>query len=229
MSALKRAGGWCMVAAIAVGTGCGDPKKSQILGLQEQLNQMERDNEDLKSQLQYANQERDAARNRMNELDSLLNECRRRLADRPIETAPSISMPRPAATDSTGWVTGGNVALLTLQSEILFDSGRADLKNRAAIEQAARDLNGQFGDKRYVFVIGHTDSDPIRKTKNLWSDNLDLSVNRGAAVMRELVKLGVEPRRLIAAGQGEYNPRAQGNAEADKRRNRRVEIVAVGA
>jgi flagellar motor protein MotB len=228
MTAFRWASGLCILATLLSGTGCGE-KDAQILGLQEQLAQLERDNDDLKSQLQYANQERDAARARMNELQSLLDECRRRLAQGPVQPAAPVNIPAPQPRGDGDWVTGGNVAMISLSQDVLFDSGRADLKNRGAIEAIARELNGQFSDKRYVLVIGHTDSDPIRKTKNLWSDNLDLSVNRGAAVVRELIKLGVEPRRLVAAGQGEYNPRAQGNDNAAKSRNRRVEVIAIGA
>lgn len=226
MKALKWASSICILAGIAVGTGCGE-KDAQIMGLQEQLEQLERDNEDMKGQLQYANQERDAARNRMNELQGLLDECRRRLAQGPVQPSDNINLPPQPRGDSGGWVEGGNISFLALPQDVLFDSGRAELKNRAAIEALARDLNGQYASRRYVLVIGHTDSDPIRKTKNLWSDNLDLSVNRGAAVVRELIKLGVQPNRLVAAGQGEHNPRAEGNANQDKGRNRRVEVIAV--
>ena len=228
MTAVRWASGLCILATLLSSTGCGE-KDAQILGLQEQLSQLERDNEDLKSQLQYANQERDAARARMNELQSLLDECRRRLAAGPVQPASPVNIPAPTGSGEKGWVDGNNVAMLTLEQDVLFDSGRADLKNRGVLEEVARAVNGKYADRQYVLVIGHTDSDPIRKTKNLWSDNLDLSVNRGAAVVRELMKLGVEPRRLIAAGQGEHKPRAQGNDNAAKGRNRRVEIVAVGA
>ncbi|MDX2200476.1 MAG: OmpA family protein [Phycisphaerae bacterium] len=212
--------------------GC-NAEEPQILGLQATVESLEQENERLKADIQSAMAERDAARNRMGELENLLNDCRRRLSERPIE-APTVSnIPQPVAPPTGGgadgiWTRQGNVALLTLQQDILFDAGRATLKAGAAgtIQQVAGALNGEFAG-RLVLVIGHTDSDPIRKTKNLWEDNLDLSCNRAMTVVRELYRAGVPARSLIAAGQGEHNPRRDGSTNDDKRMNRRVEVVAI--
>jgi flagellar motor protein MotB len=64
-------------------------------------------------------------------------------------------------------------------------------------------------------------------TKNLWIDNLDLSLNRAATVTRELEKLGVPGDLVVAGGQGQYNPRAPNDTRENKAKNRRVEIVAI--
>jgi chemotaxis protein MotB len=75
---------------------------------------------------------------------------------------------------------------------------------------------------RPIRVEGHTDADPIVKTKQDWDDNLDLSLARAAAVSRYLAAHGIDPKQVTTSGFGPYRPRG-----ASKARNRRVEIVVV--
>ncbi len=231
MVGLTRAVGLTALVSAMLLVGC-NAEEPQILGLQATVESLEQENERLKADIQSAMAERDAARNRMGELENLLNDCRRRLSERPIEAPTVTNIPTQAPVQrgvgDNVWTESGNVALLTLQQDILFDAGRATLKPGAAatIQQVAGALSGQYAG-RLVLVIGHTDSDPIRKTKNLWEDNLDLSCNRAMTVVRELYRAGVPARSLIAAGQGEHNPRRDGSTNDDKRMNRRVEVVAI--
>ena len=46
-----------------------------------------------------------------------------------------------------------------------------------------------------VFCV-YTDNDPIRKSRKLWKDNLELSANRAMDVSRELHRRGIEPDRV---------------------------------
>ncbi|MGE3182835.1 MAG: flagellar motor protein MotB [Phycisphaerae bacterium] len=234
MSRLGKVGGFGLVSVFLIATGCQDPKEPQILGLQDQNAELARENEDIKSQLQYAynerdaaRAERDAARGRTNELQSLLDECRRRISDQPFEKIQNTSNLTQAPPQDGVWMSSGNVAMVTLSQDILFDSGQAKLKGNAkdTVRQIASDLRGQYAGRK-ILVIGHTDTDPIRKTKNLWEDNLDLSANRAMAVVRELYDAGIPKKDLYAAGQGEWNPREEGGRDS-KKANRRVEIVAI--
>jgi chemotaxis protein MotB len=45
------------------------------------------------------------------------------------------------------------------------------------------------------------------------------------SVTQELIKNGVEPNRLTAAGRGEHAPKASNNDEKGKAINRRTEII----
>ena len=74
---------------------------------------------------------------------------------------------------------------------------------------------------------GHTDTDPIIKTKKLFENNLALSLKRGYVVAQELKGMGIEPKQLIAGGQGESNPIAPNDTKSNKSMNRRVQILAV--
>ncbi len=115
------------------------------------------------------------------------------------------------------------------QSEVLFDSGSAELGPAGAeqIRRVARTLNEVSkkipGDLDWVLRIdGHTDRRPIR-TSN-YPSNWELSTARALSIVRLLIAEGVPPRRLIAAGFGEYHPIDTGNSAAAWQKNRRIEI-----
>ncbi|MBN2063650.1 MAG: OmpA family protein [Sedimentisphaerales bacterium] len=107
---------------------------------------------------------------------------------------------------------------VTLESNVLFNSGRVDLRSEAKsrLQRIASIINRDYPGKE-VWVIGHTDTDPIKKSK--WQDNWELSAERALSVTRHLVSSGVSARNLVAAGRGEFHP---AGSKAD---SRRVEIV----
>jgi chemotaxis protein MotB len=73
-------------------------------------------------------------------------------------------------------------------------------------------------------VEGHTDDDPISRTN--MEDNWDLSTKRATAVVRILQdEYNVDPKRMTAAGRGEYIPVADNATEAGQAKNRRTRIV----
>lgn len=115
---------------------------------------------------------------------------------------------------------------VTLPNSILFSSGKATLKNSTSSElnQIYSVLRERYSDKQ-VDIVGHTDTDPIRKTKNLWKDNWDLSAGRALTVVRYLVDKGVAPQNIRGVACGESRPVASNASSSGKAKNRRVEIV----
>ncbi len=113
---------------------------------------------------------------------------------------------------------------VTLPNTILFASGKADLK-----KQASGELNNIVSvlKMRYegnnIDVVGHTDSDPIKKSK--WKDNWELSAQRALAVVRYLESQGIPGERLRTVGCGEKRSVASNATTSGKAKNRRVEIV----
>lgn len=107
--------------------------------------------------------------------------------------------------------------------DVLFDPGVATLKpgSKATLDKIAAALNGDYSGKQ-VRVEGHTDSDPLQRTRAQWIDNRALSSARAIAVTRYLESKGVSPKRIASIGYGEYHPRG-----SDKSKNRRVEIIVV--
>jgi chemotaxis protein MotB len=115
-----------------------------------------------------------------------------------------------------------------LQSEIFFDTGRADLKaeGRAELDKVAAaivELEGQIPVEIpwTLRVDGHTDVRPIM---GQFKSNWDLSAERAISVVQYLVGKGVKPSRLVAAGFGEFQPIDSGTTEDAYRRNRRIEF-----
>ncbi len=114
--------------------------------------------------------------------------------------------------------------VITLTSDILFDSGKADIKPEAypILDKVAEILKYKIAD-RNVGVEGHTDNQPIKYSH--WKSNWELSTARAVNVVHYLIKKGVPPQRLTAIGYGEYRPIADNSTEEGRRKNRRVEIV----
>ena len=75
-----------------------------------------------------------------------------------------------------------------------------------------------------MLVEGNTDNVPILQ-KNI-RNNWDLSALRASSVVQALQnQYGVDPKRLTAAGRGEYNPLADNATEKGRQRNRRTQII----
>ena len=136
--------------------------------------------------------------------------------------------------DASGFGEGYDVAFdaaagtltVTLENSLLFDSGKATLKKTtsAELDHIYSVLQQKYAGK-HVDVVGHTDSDPIRKTKNQWKDNLELSAQRALSVTRYLIQKGISEDGIRAVGCGESRPVASNASSAGKAKNRRVEIV----
>jgi chemotaxis protein MotB len=116
-----------------------------------------------------------------------------------------------------------------LQSELFFDTGKADLLTAAQseLDNVATALIGleQQIPKDIPWVLrvdGHTDVRPI--SGGQFKSNWELSAARAIAVVKYLVAKGVNPQRLVAAGFGEFQPIDTGTTEEAYRRNRRIEF-----
>jgi chemotaxis protein MotB len=117
-----------------------------------------------------------------------------------------------------------------LQSEVFFDTGKADLKpeGRTELDKVAGaliELEKQIpADIAWVLrVDGHTDVRQIG-TGSTFKSNWDLSAARAISVVQYLVTKGVSPQRLVAAGFGEFQPIDLGKTEDAYQRNRRIEF-----
>ncbi len=115
--------------------------------------------------------------------------------------------------------------VITFVDEILFDSGKAEIKKTAysILDRVAKVLNDQVRN-RNIAIEGHTDNQPIKKSK--WKSNWELSTTRSTSVLHYLVdKRGVDPERLSAVGYGEFRPVLSNKTKEGRQQNRRVEIT----
>ena len=116
------------------------------------------------------------------------------------------------------------VVYISLADNMLYKSGSYEIGERAG-ETLAKIAKIIMDYKDYdVLVEGNTDNVPISQ-KNI-RNNWDLSALRASSVVQALQnQYGVDPKRLTAAGRGEYNPVASNNSAAGTQRNRRTQII----
>ena len=116
-----------------------------------------------------------------------------------------------------------------LQSELFFDTGKADLLPDARTEldkvaTALVELEKKIPTEiAWVLrVDGHTDVRPISGPN--FKSNWDLSAARAISVVQYLIAKGVSPQRLVAAGFGEFQPMEPAKTDEAYKRNRRIEF-----
>lgn len=116
------------------------------------------------------------------------------------------------------------VVYIDISDRLLFKSGKYQVTDqaKAVLGKVATVLKNQ-PDIEFM-VEGHTDNVPYRSGVLL--DNWDLSVKRATAVVRILQnEYGMDPKKMAAAGRGEYNPLATNSTTEGKALNRRTRIV----
>lgn len=113
--------------------------------------------------------------------------------------------------------------VVELAENILFDSGRADLKaeGKTALTEVATVL-ASIADRDFQ-IAGHTDNLPIKSAK--FPSNWHLSTARAVTVAMYLAQGGVPPARLSAAGYADTQPSATNDTPEGRQQNRRIEIV----
>jgi outer membrane protein OmpA-like peptidoglycan-associated protein len=127
---------------------------------------------------------------------------------------PGIAGIETSYNQATGDMT------VNVPGDVLFDAGRATLKDssKSTLNKIAAAIKRDYAGK-HVFVDGHTDPDPIAKTKGMWQDNLDLSAARARAVAQYLTSQGLATRNVDTRAFGSTVPKKS------KEASRRVEIV----
>jgi chemotaxis protein MotB len=148
------------------------------------------------------------------------------------ELQKQIGVLKKSPAEATGFGPGYDVKFnaaegtitVTVPDAILFDSGKAELKKAsiAELDHIQSVVREKYA-SRPIDVVGHTDTDPIKKSK--WADNLELSAQRALTVSRYLIKRGISDDKIRAIGCGESRPIASNATAAGKTKNRRVEIV----
>ncbi|MGA9604601.1 MAG: peptidoglycan -binding protein [Methyloceanibacter sp.] len=114
-------------------------------------------------------------------------------------------------------------------SDVLFDSGSAELKPGAAAQldklaDALKEVETKIPpDIAWVMrVDGHTDIHPISTPE--FPSNWELSSARAISVVRYLMQAGISPEHLVAAGFGEFQPIDTGTSDEALAKNRRIEL-----
>ena len=119
--------------------------------------------------------------------------------------------------------TGG----IVLDADIFFASGKASLSpaGESSLDRIIDAFNGPEYSGHDIEIAGHTDTDPIHKAK--FADNWQLSTERARTVLGQLMKRGLAEERLHISGYSYTQPRRPNTNRANKRMNRRVEILLI--
>jgi len=115
-----------------------------------------------------------------------------------------------------------NEIRITMDEALLFRPGSARVRT-AGIQnlQKVAELITKYPTLK-MNVIGNTDN---KKAKN-YKDNWDYSVIRAANVVKILTKeYGLPPSRVLAAGKGEFAPKASNQTPEGQAANRRIDFV----
>jgi outer membrane protein OmpA-like peptidoglycan-associated protein len=148
-----------------------------------------------------------------------LADCSNRLAAAQQPAAQPAGAP---GGGGTGNFDGPVVETYEIAGNVLFDSGQASIKTsaRRELDNVARQIQSRYGGAN-IRIEGHTDSDPIRKSK--WGSNEALSEARAEAVMNYLSTKGISRSRMQAVGMGSSEPKST------KAASRRVAIKVLGS
>lgn len=115
---------------------------------------------------------------------------------------------------------------VTLSNTIMYKPGSAEVSSEG------KDIINRLADvfkknpSMEVMVEGHTDAQPVRRSRYLHKDNWALSANRSANVIRALEDAGVPASQLVLAGRADTDKVI--DTEAGKEEgsaNRRIEFI----
>ena len=115
--------------------------------------------------------------------------------------------------------------LLRLPATLLFAPGEARIINDDAILFLKRIalIIQKLPQNITIDAIGYTDNTPP-PVNSPYKDNWELSAARGVSVVKELIKDGVDPKRLKASGRASNNAIASNATSEGRAKNRRVEL-----
>jgi len=201
--------------------GCAELKglREEKVVMTQRIDELQSENEELQSEKdalgsRYAVSERERAR--LIQEKNKLENARRSMEQKLRGTGVSVK------------VKGGHISVV-LPSSILFNSGQTKLKKDAAksLSKVCSVLKKDFPNET-IRIEGHTDNDPIKRTKRVYKSNWELSAARASTVLHYLTdNCHLDPKKLYLSGFGEYQPVASNKDKIGKKKNRRVEIVVL--
>ena len=192
--------------------GCAELKslREEKIVMTQRIEELQRERDDLNNRYNLSEQEKASL---IEERDRLEN-ARRSMEERLQGSGASVR------------IKEGKISVM-LPSSILFNSGQTILKKAAknSLAKVCNVLKKDFSDAT-IRIEGHTDSDPLKRTKNVYKSNWELSALRASNVLHYLVdSCRLDPKKLYIAGFGKHQPVASNKSKGGKKKNRRVEIV----
>jgi len=191
-----------------------DEKDAEIRSLREERSALKIQNQQLKTNYESMHGQLADANSRPPSEEPLAKET-------PAKPEPQQKIPELDEAGVGYGMRNGNM-VITLPSSITFASGQATLskEGQSALKKVATLLKKEYAKADYS-IEGHTDDEPIKKSK--FENNRELSYARAMAVLAYLVSdCGIKDDDCVLVAHGQYDPIV---AKGDKAKNRRVEIV----
>ena len=209
--------------AATMAVGCNQQQlEEQNLALKKQVQEIQGANADLQAQMDTLKAQNQAL---ANDLDKT-RAAQAAKAGQPAAAVGKTTRTKPEFGEGVETSQIGSETHITLPQAILFDPGKDTLKasSKQVLDKIVAVLDKDYAHDK-IRVEGHCDNQPIKKTKNVWDDNWELSCNRAMEVLRYVTSKGIDPKRVYAAGFAFYKPVASNDTAAGRAKNRRVVIV----
>jgi flagellar motor protein MotB len=209
------------VAAFAAGSmllvGCNSAQKDELSMLKEENAQLTMQRDEARSALDASEAERRRLEEENGNLQARANEV-----PPPATTVASNDTTTPNL-DLPAGVTAENrngTIVLTIEGDVLFDSGKATLKTDAkkTLDKVVSEIKKKYPGNQ-LRLAGFTDTDPIKKSG--FKTNYHLGFERAFNVGEYVVTKGLERSKIEYSSFGPEMPKAT------KKASRRVEIAIV--
>ncbi len=202
------------LSLMVIFVGCAELKglREEKVLMSQRIDELQSEKDDLGSRYAVSESERARLIQERNKLEN----ARRSMEQRLRGTGVSVK------------IKEGHISVV-LPSSVLFNSGQTKLKKAAtsSLAKVCSVLKKDFPNET-IRIEGHTDSDPIKRTKLVYKSNWELSAARAATVLHYLTdSCHLDPKKLYLSGFGEYQPVASNKGKSGKKENRRVEIVVL--
>jgi chemotaxis protein MotB len=157
--------------------------------------------------------------------EEMVVDAEQRIADKKMDIAKEEirqAVEAQGLEDKIQIIEEKDFIIVRLDSEVFFDSGKANIRPEGVpiLDALAGILKGIDNE---ILVSGHTDNVPI--STELYKSNWELSTARATTVVRYLLDThNLDPTKFTATGNGEYRPIGDNSTAEGRQMNRRIEV-----
>jgi chemotaxis protein MotB len=190
-------------------------KQDELRALEKQLNEQKANLDQLTAELKKREARVKELEDVLAQKDKAVNDLKKKVSDALV----GFENKGLTVTQKNGKV------YVSMEENLLFATGstKVEPKGVEAIKKLAKVLESNSDIN--IMVEGHTDDVPMKGTGDI-KDNWDLSVMRATSVVKIITSSSsVDPKRISAAGRGEYFPLDPSKTTDARKKNRRTEII----
>ncbi len=207
------------LAALAAGSflgGCNSAQKDELAMLKESNAQLTIERDDARNALDQSEQER----RRLDQEIATLQDQAKQQPPTTAQASPATATPKLDLPEGVTAEMQNGVLTLTIEGDVLFDSGKASLKTdaRKTLDKVTAEIKKKYPEKR-LRLAGFTDTDPIKRSG--FKTNYHLGFERAYSVGEYMTGKG------IASAKIEYSSFGPEMPKTSKKESRRVEIAIV--